>query len=213
MNKRVTHNSRTNYRKIAEEFAGGQVYVAFDTETSGLSCRTESIIEIAAVKFDCNGIIEKFSSFINPGKPLSYFITNLTGITDEMLCDADDEACVIKKFLSFTGKDTVLIAHNAPFDIHFVNAALERMKLPPLKNRYVDTLPFTRNQFPEIRTQEEGAYRLENLAKRFKLKCGNNHRALADSVMCMKLFELLVKNQEEKSNTSHKLLKSILSEL
>ena len=94
-------------------------YLAFDVETTGLSPETDEIIEIGALKVREGKVCERFISFVKPSEPVSERITQITGITNEMLLDAAPKERVIPAFLDFCG-DEVLIGHNLPFDYGFV---------------------------------------------------------------------------------------------
>ncbi|MCA1949836.1 MAG: 3'-5' exonuclease [Treponema sp.] len=106
--------------------AGRTTFIAFDTETTGLEPKTDRIVEIGAVKFDSLGPIGRFSVLINPGIPMPAEASRVNGITDEMLSKQPPIEEVLPDFLSFIGSG-VLVAHNAPFDLSFINAALARL--------------------------------------------------------------------------------------
>ena len=109
-------------------------YCVFDTETTGLSARYDRIVEFGGVIVE-NGVVQKrFDMLINPEMPMPAASTRINHITDEMLADKPTMKQALPVILDFLG-DNVLVAHNATFDIGFVNAALEREGLPPLKNR------------------------------------------------------------------------------
>ena len=99
-----------------------QEFIAFDLETTGLSSRTDKIIEIGAVLLRNGKEVDRFQTFVDPGRRLDKKIVDLTGITDQMLQGAPSIAEVMPKFLEFCG-DRVLVAHNADFDTGFVRAA------------------------------------------------------------------------------------------
>ncbi len=161
------------------------IFVAFDTETTGLSASTGRIVEIAAIKFDLPGrILDKFSQLVNPGEPIPPAATAVHGITDQAVVDMPDITDVLPLFLQFTaGERTVLIAQNALFDIGFVNheAIRNDIKLP--RNIILDQIGFTRKAFPGLPT-----YSLEATCRRFGLVDAQAHRAMADSILVMKLF-------------------------
>ena len=104
----------------------GQEYVAFDLETTGLSSQHDEIIEIGAVILKAGREVDRFQSFVDPGRLLTQKIVDLTGITDEMLRGAPDIGEILPRFLAFCG-DRPLIAHNADFDVGFVSAACRRL--------------------------------------------------------------------------------------
>ena len=104
-----------------------QEYVAFDLETTGLSSQhDEEIIEIGAVILKEGREVDRFQSFVDPGRLLTQKIVDLTGITDEMLRGAPDIGEILPRFLAFCG-DRPLVAHNADFDVGFVSAACRRL--------------------------------------------------------------------------------------
>ena len=94
-------------------------YVVFDLETTGFSSKNDRIIEIGAVKIKDGVIIDNFSEFVNPRRPIPYKITELTGINDQMVRDAMIIEDVLPRFINFIG-DSVIVAHNAPFDTGFI---------------------------------------------------------------------------------------------
>lgn len=120
------------HRLLAEE-----TYVVFDVETTGLSAVYDTVIELAAVKVKGGEIIDRFESFANPHQPLSATIIELTGITDDMLTDAPEVDEVFKKFEEWMG-DHTLVAHNASFDMGFINVGFKSwFRKQKSSNRYV----------------------------------------------------------------------------
>lgn len=119
-------------------------YVVFDLETTGLKANEgDSIIEIGAVKMNDGKIIDTFDLFVNPKRKLDAEIINITGITNEMLEDAIDEESAVKKFIEFIG-DLPVVAHNAKFDMSFINMAYLKYDLGRFKNTVIDTLGLSR---------------------------------------------------------------------
>lgn len=186
-----------HYKHLAEEFYSGRVFAAFDTETTGLHSATDHLMEIGAVKFSRDGPIgEPFSSLIKPPVPITPFLQNLTHITPEMLEGQSDASTVTFNFLRWLSSDEViLIAHNAPFDMYFINAQLERMNMEPLKNTVIDTLPLSRWAYPNLNKNGlEGQYKLQNLATLLNIKVMEAHRAKDDARVCMELFKRIIKD-------------------
>ncbi|HEY0829279.1 MAG TPA: PolC-type DNA polymerase III [Bacilli bacterium] len=151
------------------------VYVVFDVETTGLSVITNKIIEIAAVKMKDGKVIERYAAFVNPHEQIPYHITQLTNITDDMVRNAPELSQVLPEFIQFTG-DAVLVAHNARFDMGFMQAACKLLQLPEIKNSVVDTLELARFLYPSLKN-----HRLNTLSAKFKVNLENHHRAIDDA--------------------------------
>ena len=121
-----------------------ETYVVFDLETTGLYAdKGDSIIEIGAVKMINGKIIDTFDTFVNPNVKLSSEIISITGITDEMLVDAPNEEDAVKTFIDWVG-EYPMVAHNAKFDISFINSAYRKYNLGVLNNTLIDTLGLSR---------------------------------------------------------------------
>ncbi|CEM62677.1 3'-5' exonuclease [Treponema phagedenis] len=178
------------------------VFTAFDTETTGLKQEEDSVVEIGGIKFDHRGVIARFNILINPGKPMPEDVTAVNNITDAMLADKPPFNAVIPDFLRFI-KKTVLVAHNAPFDIGFINNELKRCKKPPLTNKVIDTLVLAQEVFPGLGKHQ---YRLQNLALQFGITALEAHRAEDDSRVCMEFFTIAV---EHFFKNNEKLVKQI----
>jgi DNA polymerase III epsilon subunit family exonuclease len=157
-------------------------FVVLDLETSGASPKSGSAItEIGAVKVCGGQVLGTFKTFVNPGVSLPPFITELTGITDEMLVDAPKIESVLPLLFEFLGseKTTVFVAHNAPFDLSFLkaSAALHGYAWPNF--RVVDTVKAARF----VLTKDDVAnYQLGTLAAYFRTHIAPNHRALDDAL-------------------------------
>ncbi|MFC4768967.1 ATP-dependent DNA helicase DinG [Effusibacillus consociatus] len=157
-------------------------YVVFDLETTGFSPTHDSIIEIGAIRIENGQILDTFETFVAQDKPLPPFCKELTGISDEDLIDAPPLYKAIADFLRFAdGADWV--AHNASFDISFINRALEECGYLPYAGMYVDTLELCQILFPR-----EPSYSLEALAANRKIAHGRPHRALSDALATAELF-------------------------
>ena len=121
-----------------------ETFVVFDFETTGFNAGgADSIIEIGAVKIKDGNIIEKYDELINPGRPLPSKIVEVTNITDEMLKDKDNEENAIKRFIEWFG-DCPMVAHNAKFDVSFLEMAYKKYNLGTFKNPVIDTLELSR---------------------------------------------------------------------
>ena len=167
-------------------------YVVFDVETTGLSAIYNDLIQVAASKMYKGNIIAEFDEFINPGHPLSAFTTELTGITDDHVKNAKPLVQVLKEFQEFC-KDTVLVAHNATFDVGFMNANYERHGLPKITQPVIDTLEFARNLYPEYKRHGLGP-----LTKRFGVALEHHHMANYDAEATGRLLFIFIKEVEEK---------------
>lgn len=148
-------------------------YVVFDTETTGLKEDIDQIIEIGALKYENNELVDEFDVLIHPGIDIPEVITNITGITDEMVKNQKRIEEVLPLFLEFIG-DYPVVCHNAPFDIGFINANLKRLQLDEMKNQAIDTVELARTYIPQAYN-----YKLETLKKYFHLDFGS-HRSVDD---------------------------------
>ncbi|GKU82507.1 hypothetical protein NCCP28_19030 [Niallia sp. NCCP-28] len=175
-------------------------YVVFDVETTGLSAVYNTIIELAAVKIHNGEIIDRFESFANPHHRLSATTINLTGITDEMVQDAPEIDIVLRKFADWTG-DSILVAHNASFDVGFINVGYQKAGLKKSTNPVIDTLEFGRFLYPELKN-----HRLNTLAKKFDIELTQHHRAIYDAEATGYLVLKMLKDAAEKGITNHNQL-------
>ena len=167
-------------------------YVVFDVETTGLSAIYNDLIQVAASKMYKGNVIAEFDEFINPGHPLSAFTTELTGITDDHVKNAKPLKQVLQEFQEFC-KDTVLVAHNATFDVGFMNANYERHGLPKISQPVIDTLEFARNLYPEYKRHGLGP-----LTKRFGVALEHHHMANYDAEATGRLLFIFIKEVAEK---------------
>ncbi|SDC87458.1 DNA polymerase-3 subunit alpha [Paenibacillus sp. UNCCL117] len=151
-------------------------YVIFDVETTGLSVTNNKIIELAGVKMKDGKEIDRFATFIDPHERIPYNIQQLTNITDDMVRGAPDISEKLPQFMEFVG-DAVLVAHNARFDMGFLNTNLKRLGLPEAANPVLDTLELARLLYPTMKN-----HRLNTLSDKFKVSLDNHHRAIDDSI-------------------------------
>ena len=156
-------------------------FIVFDIETTGLSAQTCKITEIGAVKVQGGKVLERYNVFVNPEIPIPEEIVKLTGITDEMVKDADTIDKVLPEFLAFCG-DRLLIAHNADFDTGFIRYNAKALEIP-FENPYLDTVALSRYLNPELKK-----HKLDTLAEYFELGNFNHHRACDDAEMLAMIF-------------------------
>lgn len=156
-------------------------FICFDIETTGLSATRDKITEIGAVKVENGVITDTFSTFANPEMPIPQKITQLTGITDDMVKDAPSQSEAVGAFLEFAG-DNVLVAHNAPFDTSFIAKACEDMGRE-YNYTSIDTVAISRAILTDIKN-----CKLDTVAKFLRLGDFNHHRATDDAEMLARIF-------------------------
>lgn len=169
-------------------------FVVFDLETTGFSAKNERITEIGAVRVSGGEIKESFNTFVNPEKPIPEKIVELTGITDDMVKDAPSQEKAVRAFLDFCGENTILVAHNAQFDISFIRAACERYDIP-YNHTFIDTVPLCRTMLPGLKN-----YKLDTVSKHLKLDDFNHHRACDDAKILADIMLVLFKDLKEERN-------------
>ena len=178
----VVHGSR--------DMTFDEEYVAFDLETTGLSSQFDEIIEIGAVRMCQGREVERFQTFVDPGRKLDKKIIDLTGITDEMLVGAPKIQEVLPKFLEFVG-DRVLVAHNSDFDTGFIRAACSRLGYA-YNFTAADTLILSQNLLPQL-----NKFKLNIVSNALSLPDFNHHRAADDAVTCGLVMHQLMRKLEE----------------
>jgi DNA polymerase-3 subunit epsilon len=166
-------------------------YIVVDLETTGLGPETDAIIEIAAVQVSCGEVIATFERLVNPGRLIDGFIQQFTGITNDMLCAAPPIRDVLPKFAVFAG-GSVMVAHNANFDINFLNNSFRRHLGHPFSNDFIDTMRLSRRLFGQYRH-----HRLADLIDRFNVGEAVAHRALSDAVQTYKCYEHMKAHMQE----------------
>jgi len=174
-----------------DDFSLDDEFVAFDLETTGLDAHSgDEIIEFAAVKYKGGIITDEFSSFVNVGRKLPYKIIELTGIHDSDLVDAPKIREVMTDFLKFTG-DLPLAAHNAPFDVSFLNETCRRLGIDK-KFTFFDTCAASRSLLKGLEK-----YTLDSVADALSLPPFNHHRALDDAKTVAYILPHLIKKLKE----------------
>lgn len=176
-------------RTPSVSFSKGQdldtTYCVLDLETTGLSFRTEKITEIGVMKVKGGEVLEEFSCFVNPEKPIPQKVVEVTNITDDMVKDAETIDVVMPKLLDFLG-DSVLVAHNADFDIGFLKYNAKELGYE-LNNTYLDTLRLAKDLFPDYKK-----YKLGIIAENLGIKVEVAHRALDDVDTTVKVFRVML---------------------
>lgn len=162
-----------------------ETFVCFDTETTGLKPEFEEITEIAAVKVRGGEVLEEFQTYVNPHKPIPANITELTGISDETVANAPDLSDALPAFLEFAG-DLPLVAHNAGFDMAFVNKGCERLGIQR-DFTSIDTVEMSKILFPDM-----ARHRLDSMAKALKVGPFDHHRASEDAAVLGRIFIKLI---------------------
>lgn len=157
-------------------------YCIIDLETTGLDPEFNEIIEMAAVRVRNRQIVDTFSVLVKPNGELDEFIQKLTGITNEMLANAENIEVALPEFLNFVGDD-ILIGHNINFDINFIYDNVQKLKNVPFSSDYVNTMRISRCVLPEMKH-----HRLKDLVEKFGIVHEHEHRALSD---CQATFEVL----------------------
>ena len=166
-------------------------YVVFDLETTGFSAIKDKIIEIGAVKVEGGKITDRFSAFVNPGVPIPFRITQLTGITDQMVMDAPGIETVLPQFLEFIG-EAALVAHNASFDVGFIEQNCRYQDIIP-DFTSVDTVAMARILLPTL-----SKYKLNVVAGALHISLENHHRAVDDAGATAEIFVRFLEMLEEK---------------
>ena len=157
------------------------IFVVFDIETTGFSPVKNRIIEIGAVKVSHGEVVDHFSAFVNPQVPIPYEITKLTGINDEMVMDAKTIEEVLPEFVRFC-EGAVLVAHNANFDMSFINENIRRQRMK-VSYTYIDTLGLARVLLPG-----QAKHTLDAVCKTLKISLENHHRAVDDASATAQMF-------------------------
>ena len=156
-------------------------YVVFDLETTGFSPEKDRIIEIGAVKVVDGAITERFSTFVNPEIPIPFRIEELTSIKDDMVIDAPKIEEILPKFMQFC-EGAIMVAHNAEFDMSFINKNCERQGLP-CDFTIVDTVALARILLPNL-----NRFKLDTVAKALGVSLDNHHRAVDDAACTAEIF-------------------------
>ena len=185
-----------------------QTYVVFDFETTGFNAGgADSIIEIGAVKLRNGEIIEKYDELINPGRPLPQKIIDVTNITDEMLKDKDNEENAVKRFIEWFG-DCPMVAHNAKFDVSFLEMAYKKYNLGTFTNPVIDTLELSRTM-----DNTYARHSLSALVKRYEVPWDESahHRGDYDAEGTALVFHKMMKKLSNRNIDNMNQLDTLVS--
>ena len=166
-------------------------YVVFDLETTGFSSAKDKIIEIGAVKVENGEITDKYSTFVNPKIPIPFRITQLTSITDEMVMESPEIETILPQFLKFIG-DAVLVAHNASFDVSFIEENCRQQGIEP-DFTSVDTVGLARVLLPTL-----SKFKLNVVAKALNISQEHHHRAVDDARVTAEIYVKFIQMLEER---------------
>jgi len=188
----VRDNEHTVFRSKGQSI--DTEYCVLDLETTGISPVTEKITEVGIIKMRNGEIIDEFECFVNPEKPIPPKVVEITNITDEMVKDAETIDKVIPKIIDFIG-DSVLVAHNAKFDMGFLKHNFEKYG-HKFEYTYIDTLPLARAMFPDFKK-----FKLGIIADKLGIKVEVAHRALDDVKTLVSVFNKMIEIGKEKNIT------------
>jgi DNA polymerase III subunit epsilon len=177
-------------------------YAIIDIETTGGSAARERITEIAVVVHDGTKVIETFDTLVNPERSIPTYITQITGISDAMVADAPKFYEIAKKIVQLT-EGAVFVAHNVRFDYGFVQEEFRRLGYT-FSRQQLCTVKLSRVAFPGLRS-----YALGNLIQYFGIKVADRHRALADTLATVEIFEKILLKEENKTAATQMVNKGI----
>jgi len=159
-----------------------ETFTVFDLETTGGRPESNGILEIGLVKIKENRLVERYSTLVKPGFPIPPIVKGMTGIDEEMVAGAPDFGAIAKLVFDFIDSD-VLVVHNSPFDVQFLNYHLQRANLAPLHNPALCTVKLGHRLLPEARNRK-----LETLAEHLGISMAKRHRAPEDAEATAKIF-------------------------
>lgn len=165
-------------------------FVSLDIETTGLSPMYDEIIELGAVKYRDGKPVDTFSSLVKPESPVDPFVTQMTGITNEMLKDAPSLFTILPVFIDFVGDDTI-VGHNVNFDINFIYDACAVVGLPPFANDFIDTMRLARRMYKDFPN-----HKLDTLIDHFGLERRTLHRGLGDCELTAECYQRMIADTE-----------------
>ena len=181
------HHRPRDPRRVDPLSAPYRNYVVFDVETTGLDPENgATLIEIGAVRFHRDEQVDVFSTLIDPQCELPEFITELTGIAPDMLDGQPTQSEAYAMFDKWVGADSLVIAHNAPFDMGFLDAAARQTGMQGFDHYFLDTLEMSRRLHPQWRH-----HRVADLIVRYGIADTEAHRGLQDSLQEAALYRIM----------------------
>lgn len=174
---------------MSAEYASIFPLAVIDVETTGIDHQTESLTEVAAVRMEADGSETSYVSFVKTNKPISPFITKLTGISTADVSTAPPPEVVVKELITFV-EGCTLAAHNAAFDLAFLRHASHQAGLDFPRRPVLDTLTLSRLTFPRDLV---GNHRLATMAEYLGIDPGQSHRALADATAAARVLTKLLR--------------------
>lgn len=199
-------NDTVNIVQNCENINLDSVYVVFDIETTGLNPKNDDIIEIGAVKISNRKVVDSFSTFIHIDRNLPGKIIELTSITDEMLKGQPEITEALPAFLDFV-KDSVLVAHNAKFDVGFIREKVRVYFNENFDPSVLDTLELSKALIKDVKN-----HRLNTLTKKLGISLLNHHRAVDDANATAQLFIFLLNKLSEREIFDISRLNELLKE-
>ncbi len=178
------------------------MYAIIDIETTGGSARLERITEIAIYLHDGEKITGEYVTLVNPERNIPYFITNLTGITNEMVENAPRFYEIAKTIVELTEGRT-FVAHNARFDYSFIRQEFKSLGYNFSRRSILDTVALSRKLFPGYRS-----YSLGNICRELKIEINGRHRAAGDALATVRLFEMLLEKDREINGSRSDLIRN-----
>lgn len=160
-------------------------YTVIDIETTGLDSRFCEIIELSALRYSNGSLIDSFTTLVKPTEPIDDFITELTGITNDLVSDAPAISDAIKNFYNFVGSD-ILVGYNVHFDINFIYDVLQNTHGLDFTNSFVDVMRFAKKLLPDLKN-----HKLETVADHYKVS-SPAHRSYADCEACNACYQALL---------------------
>lgn len=166
-------------------------FTVFDLETTGMSAVRDRIVEIGAVRVEIDGTLSRFETLVNPGIPIPYQVTRVHGIDDDMVADAPKFKDAAYEFLDFI-RGSKLVAHNARFDLSFLQESLARTALPIWKHGVYDSITLIRTAYPGLPSYSLQSLR-QSLGLGQEIDESRPHRAGYDAEITMEAFGMAMR--------------------